>query len=158
MKQEYINSFYKATIDVFRLMLDVEINREEISLVDGMISSKEANVVLGVTGDLKGSILFSFPKKMTLKMIKIMCGMEMDRIDEFVSSALGEMANIIGGNALTLLNSNNYLCDIVPPQIFVGEYNSYSMANEKALFLPIKSSIGNFDIHIFLEEKATNQF
>lgn len=153
MKSEYINAFYKATIDVFHLMLDVEIERGDLSLVEGMISSKDANVVLGVTGDLKGSILFGLPKEMTLKMIKIMCSMEMSEIDSFVSSALGEMANIIGGNALTILNSNNYVCDIVPPQIFIGEYKSYSMANKKALLLPILTSIGNFDIHIFLEEE-----
>jgi len=88
-----------------------------------------------------------------LEMVKIMCGMEMQVIDSFVSSALGEIANIIGGNALTILNSNNYICDIVPPQIFVGEYKSFSMANEKALLLPLMTKIGTLDIHIFLKEK-----
>ncbi|MGY0374702.1 chemotaxis protein CheX [Clostridium sp. JNZ J1-5] len=153
MKAEYINSFYQATRDVFHLMLDIDIQRGNLALAEGMVSSKDANVVLGVTGDLKGTILFSFPKDMTLEMVKIMCGMEMEEIDSFVSSALGEMANIIGGNALTILNSNNYICDIVPPQIFVGEYKSYSMANKKALILPITTQIGDLDIHIFLEEK-----
>lgn len=153
MKAEYVNSFFQATRDVFRLMLDLDIERGNLSLVEGMVGSKEANVVLGVTGDLKGSILFSFPKDMTLEMVKIMCGMEMQAIDSFVSSALGEIANIIGGNALTLLASNNYICDIVPPQIFVGEYKSYSMANEKALLLPLNTKIGTLDIHIFLKEK-----
>lgn len=153
MRAEYINSFYQATRDVFHLMLDIDIERGNLALAEGMVSSKDANVVLGVTGDLKGTILFSFPKDMTLEMVKIMCGMEMEEIDSFVSSALGEMANIIGGNALTLLNSNNYVCDIVPPQIFVGEYKSYSMANKKALILPITTPIGSLDIHIFLEEK-----
>jgi len=42
---------------------------------------------------------------MTLEMVKILSGMEMDKIDNFASSALGEMANIIGGNALTLCHS-----------------------------------------------------
>ena len=51
-----------------------------------MINSKDANVSLGVTGDLKGSILFRFTKAMTLEMVKIMAGMEMDEIDVFVSS------------------------------------------------------------------------
>jgi len=51
---------------------------------------------------------------MTLEMVKILSGMEMDKIDNFASSALGEMANIIGGNALTLLSQYNYTCDIVP--------------------------------------------
>ncbi len=157
MKAEYVNSFYKATQDVFKLMLDVDTEKKDLKLIEDMASSKDANVVLGVTGDLKGTILFSFPKDMTLEMVKVMSGIEMSEIDGFVSSALGEIANIIGGNAMTILTSNDYMCDIVPPQIFVGEYKSFSMADGKALFLTLGTQIGEFngefDINISLKEK-----
>jgi len=152
MKAEYINSFYKATKDVMQLMLDVDTEKGNLQLIEDMVSSKDANVVLGVTGDLKGTILFGFPREMTLEMVKIMSGMEFDTIDSFVSSALGEVANIIGGNAITMLTENNYICDIVPPQIFIGEYKSFSMANEKALLLPLITSLGEFEINICLRE------
>ncbi|WP_353093222.1 chemotaxis protein CheX [Tissierella praeacuta] len=152
MKAEYINSFYKATQDVFQLMLDTNVERGNLKVVDDMVCSKEANVVLGVTGDLKGTILFGFTKDMTLEMVKIMSGMEMDEIDNFVSSALGEVANIIGGNAITNLTNHNYICDIAPPQIIIGKYKSISMANRKALLMPLKTPIGEFDINIFLAE------
>ncbi|MGF7185853.1 chemotaxis protein CheX [Desulfitispora alkaliphila] len=152
MKVEYVNPFFKATNEVFNLMLSVETEKGELSVVEDMVSSKEANVVLGVTGDLRGNILFSFPKEMALEMVKIMSGMEMNEIDSFVSSALGEVANIIGGNAITNLSENNYTCDIVPPQIFVGQYKSLSMASGKALLVPLKTDIGQLDLHIFLKE------
>lgn len=153
MKAEYVNSFYKATADVLQLMLDVNVERGKLQAIEDMICSKDANVVLGVTGDLKGTIIFGFPKDMTLEMVKIMSGIEMDKIDSFVSSALGEVANIISGNAMTLLAANNYICDIVPPQVFVGEYKAFSMGNEKALLLPLITPIGEFHINIFLKEK-----
>ncbi|WP_313758649.1 chemotaxis protein CheX [Tissierella sp.] len=153
MKAEYVNSFYKATQDVFRLMLDTDVERGNLQIVEDMVCSREANIILGVTGDLKGTILFSFTKDMTLEMVKIMSGMEMDEIDNFVSSALGEVANIVGGNAVTNLTNHNYICDIAPPQIIIGEYKSISMANKKALLMPLKTPIGEFDINIFLVEK-----
>ncbi len=153
MKVEYVNSFYEATQDVFKLMLDLDIERGELEVVKGMVTSKEANVLLGITGDLKGSILFGFPKEMSLKMVRIMSGMEMKKIDNFVSSALGEVANIIGGNGLTNLTNYNTICDIVPPQVFIGEYKSLSMANETSLLLPLKTDIGEFNINISLAEK-----
>lgn len=153
MKAEYINSFYSATKDVFKMMLDIEPQKGQLEIVEDMVCSKDANVVLGVTGDLKGTILFSFPKDMTLQMVNTMSGMELEEIDSFVSSALGEMANIIGGNALMALDEKDYSCDIVPPQIFVGEYKSFSMAEEKALLLPLVTSIGEFHINIYLKEK-----
>lgn len=153
MKAEYVNSFYLATQDVFKLMLDLDVERGKLDIVEGLITSKDANVILGVTGDLKGSILFSFTKDMTLKMVNIMAGMEMSEIDNFVSSALGEVANIIGGNAVTNLTEYNYKCDIVPPQVIIGEYKSLSMANEKALVISMNTAIGEFDVSIFLKEK-----
>lgn len=153
MKAEYVNSFYKATKDVLKLMVGIDPQKKDLKIIEDMVCSKDASVVLGVTGDLKGTIIFGFPKDMTLEMIRIMSGLEMDRIDSFASSALGEVANIISGNAMTLLAENNYVCDIVSPQIFIGEYKSFSMANERALQLILTTPIGEFDINISLKEK-----
>lgn len=152
MRAEYINSFYKATQDVFKLMLDIDIERDKLEVVEGMVTSRDASVMIGVTGDLRGSILFSFPKDMALKMIKIMADIEMDELDNFVSSALGEMGNIIGGNALTYLSEENYICDIVPPQIILGAHKSFQVGQVKSLLLTMKSPIGEFDLNIFLRE------
>ncbi|TCK98715.1 chemotaxis protein CheX [Natranaerovirga hydrolytica] len=152
MNEQYINAFLSATKDVFNLMLDINPERKNIKLVDGIISSKDANILLGITGDLRGSILFGFNKEMTLEMVKSMSGMEMEEIDGFVSSVLGELANIIGGHTTTNLTKNNYICDIVPPEIFVGQYKSYSMASDKALSLLLETPMGQFDVILNLKE------
>lgn len=152
MKAEQINSFYKAVKDVFQLMLDLEVEKGDLQLIEDMVNSKEANVLLGITGDLQGSVLFSFDSQMVLDMVERMSGMEMNKIDNFVSSALGEIANIIGGNAVTNLTSYNYKCDITPPQVSIGNYKSLSMANKKVLLVPLKTGLGEFDINVFLAE------
>lgn len=152
MKAEYINAFYKATKDIFKLMLDLDVERGQLQVVDEMISCSDVNVILGVTGDLKGNIFFSMPKEMSLEMVKIMSGMKMTKIDKFVSSAIGEVVNIIGGNALTDLSKLNCICDITTPQIILGEYEAMSMWDDKAILVPIKTSIGEFGMNIFLKE------
>lgn len=156
MKAEYINSFYIATQDVFQLMLDLNVARGDIKVLEGMVSGKDANVVLGVTGDLKGTILFGFSNNMILEMVKIMSGMEMKKIDNFASSALGEVANIIGGNALTNLSIYDYACDIAPPQVIIGKHESISLANKRAIQIPLKTDIGEFDISLFLSENKNS--
>ena len=151
MKVEYINPFYKATKDIFKLMLDVDPQKKDLKVIEDMIQAKETSVFLGITGDLQGGIMFSFPKTMALEMIKILSGMDLDIIDSFASSALGEIGNIIGGNALTELSKYNYKCNIIPPQIFIGEHKSLSLANKKALLLTLTTPIGDFDLSIFLK-------
>ncbi|HAQ40121.1 MAG TPA: chemotaxis protein CheX [Clostridiales bacterium] len=153
MKVGVINPLFEAAQDVFKLMFDVDIEKGVMKIVSDMLGSNDANVVLGVTGDLKGSVIFGFPNDMALEMVRIMSGMEIDEIDGFVSSALGEVANIIGGNALTILAENNCICDIVPPQIFVGEYKTASVGDGKALVQTVKTGIGEFEISAFLKDR-----
>ncbi|NLI60723.1 MAG: chemotaxis protein CheX [Clostridiales bacterium] len=155
MRAEYVNSFYKAIKEVFELMIDIVPQRSNMRMVDSLVSNKDANVILEVKGNLQGTILFSFPQDMILKMMKIMSGMDVDKIDSFASSALGEVANIIGGNALTNLAEQNYICDIAPPQIFVGEHKALSIVDEKALQLTLTTPIGEFDITISLNENQS---
>lgn len=153
MKVEYLNPFFIATKDVFKLMLDLDVKKGNVEVVSEMVPSKEANAILGVTGDLQGSVIFSFPKEMALDMVKIMSGMEFKEIDNFVSSALGEVANIIGGNAMTNLVTKNYKCNIAPPQVIIGKHKSLSIVSKQAIKLSMITSIGEFDVIIFLAEK-----
>ena len=108
MKVAYVDPFVRAARDVFKLMMDLETHRGELWACDELIPSKEASVVIGVTGDLLGSILYSFPKEKTLKMVEIMSGMALEELDSFVASALGEVAIIISGNDMNHLYTNNY--------------------------------------------------
>jgi len=50
-------------------------------------------------------------------MVTIMSGMEVDSVDDFVTSAVAEVANIISGNVITLLTGNQLACDILPPEL-----------------------------------------
>lgn len=152
MKAEYVNAFYKATQEVFKLMLDVVPEKKNLSVLEDLASSKDASVLLGVTGDLKGSVLFSMSKDTALEMIRIMSGIQLESLDTFASSALGEVANIIGGNAATILSQNECICDIVPPQIFVGSYRSYSTATRQTLLLSLDTDIGPIDVSLALKE------
>ncbi len=151
MKAEYINPFFKATGDVFRVMLDIDVEKGALNIVDDLVPGKDASVIIGVSGDLSGSILFSFPHKMIFEMVKIMSGMELEKLDSFVGSALGELANIICGNAITYLAANNFRCNIVPPQVLIGEMSSLSMATDQALVVSLLTDIGEFDITIALK-------
>ena len=78
MKVMYVNSFIRQTQDVFNLMLDLDVERGNIKVVEGLVSSRNAIVVLGVTGDLEGPLYFLALLIYTdLEMVRIMSGLEM---------------------------------------------------------------------------------
>lgn len=155
MKAEYVNPFLQATQDVFRQMLNLDIEKDRIALQEDWIAGKEVNVLIGVVGALTGSVVFSFSKPMALAMVQSMAGMEISELDVFVTSALGEVGNIICGNAMTYLANAKYPCDIAPPQIILGENKTISLATPKSLLVFCKTALGEFTINISLKEKST---
>ncbi len=148
MKAEFVNPIYRAASDVLKSMLELDVKRGNLARGDELISGNEANVAIGVTGDLSGSILFSFDRDMAISMVESMSGMEVDELDKFVTSALGEVANIISGNAATFLQNEGYDCDIVPPRVIIGENKSLSMATDTVLIIPLHTEMGEFDINL----------
>lgn len=121
MDDKMLLPFSRATGEAFRLLLDLDVSAERPETIDAVVDSEnKVNIVIGVTGDLTGEILYRFPKETALEMVKIMCGMEIEEIDDFVTSAMGEIANIISGNAMTGLSEQNITCDIKPPRVIVG--------------------------------------
>jgi len=155
VKAEFVNPFLLATQDVFDRMLGLKIEKGKLELKEDLIAGKEANVLISIVGSLLGAVVYSFPKATALEIVKIMSGMELDELDVFVTSALGEIGNIISGNAVSYLEKANYQCNIAPPQIILGENKSISMAAPKSLLIPIKTTAGDFEISVALKENLT---
>lgn len=151
MKPEYTNPFYQAVQEVFKLMLNLDVMRCPIDSQVANVSGKEVAVSIELTGDISGSIRFCFPEKTTLEIVKLMCGMEMDKLDAFVTSAMGEMSNIISGNAVTNLAHANYRCDILPPKIEIVE--SDTLSGNPELSIPLQTSVGTIRMDMLLTGK-----
>ena len=124
MIPELYAPFLSATRDVFALMLDLS----DIEDYPGRSLAGESalSISIGVVGDLAGEVIYRFPRDTSVNMVGIMSGMEVDEVDDFVTSAIAEIANIISGNVLTLLSGSALCCDILPPSLVSadsgGEY------------------------------------
>lgn len=152
MKVEYVNPVFQAVTEVFKAMLDIEVSR---GATDAIATDKqEVDIQINIKGDVAGSILFQFPQDTTLNIVQIMSGgMEMKELDGFVTSAMGEMSNIISGNAASYLSKLNYHCDITPPQIAVSDAAVLPHFSHETLSIPLHTNIGELKVHISLDEK-----
>lgn len=121
MNDRVLTGFSTAAQEVLKLMLDVDtVAAVPVTKEDSANGQDSITVKIGLTGDVSGSAYYNFPKDTALEMVKIMSGMEIEEVDEFVTSAMGELSNIISGNALTGLAQQEISCDILPPEILTG--------------------------------------
>lgn len=146
MDVKYLNPIISATDSVFKTMLSLEPKKGDISVQEDLVTDKEANVIIGMTGDIKGSIVYSFSQPMALKVVEAMSGMEMKKLDKFVTSAMGELGNIISGQATTGLAEHDLNCDIAPPQIVTGKNINISSEADKVLKVNFVTDLGEFDV------------
>ena len=118
MMDKLLKSFSMAAWEVMKFMLDAE----PLEGAEGVTapSGEGVNVSIGLVGEVPSRAVFHFPRETALKVVEIMGGIEIEEIDDFVTSAVGELSNIISGNAATAMAQNAVACDIQPPEISVG--------------------------------------
>ncbi|HHW46213.1 MAG TPA: chemotaxis protein CheX [Clostridiales bacterium] len=109
-------SFSAATCDVLKLMFNLEAESCKLDEMDSNLNDG-IFIIIGLCGNLNGEVNFLISKNTAIKLIRILSGMDFDEIDDFVTSAIGEVGNIISGNALAKLFEQQIICDILPPQI-----------------------------------------
>ncbi len=149
MNDNLYSPFLEATRNVFQLMLDLSDITDRPA--ESFLSDNELDISIGVIGELTGEVIYRFPHATSLGMVNIMSGMEMDSVDDFVTSAISEIANIISGNVLTMLAEKNLNCDILPPVLGKPENNKeYSLRTACC----ISTSVGDVYLDIRLNPAA----
>ena len=78
-------------------------------------------IIIGVTGEMRGQVLIGMTEETACAIASKMCMMEVKTIDDFASSAIGELGNMIMGNAAIVFSSNGVGIDITPPTLSHGE-------------------------------------
>lgn len=152
MKNDILAPFTNATCNTLKLLLDVDTNPEAVETINVCVEDKNhINIAIGIVGDLSGEALYRFPEETTLEIVKMMSGMEFTEIDEFVTSALGEVANIISGNAVTDLTSLDITCDILPPRFVEG--SELPVSNETAYVFSTKINTSIGEVEVILKMK-----
>lgn len=111
-----LKPLFDATKDVFQAMLGLDVSQAE---GETMRFARAVRVGVGVVGDMRGEIAFCFPEQTAIVILRTLSGMELQELDDFVTSALAEVSNIISGNMMTALSNKNLVCDIRPPAIEV---------------------------------------
>ena len=150
MNVEYINPFTQATFDVLTMFGTFDPKLGKPFVKDDALISVGVVVVVGIIGEVKGQVAYSFSEE-TAKMIAstMMMGMPVSELDEMSTSAISELGNMIMGNAATLLSTKGIGIDITPPTLSHGEV-SFTNNFAKTLCVPMAFADGSGSIDLFL--------
>lgn len=153
MKVEYINPFLKASVEVLRMMAQLEFAMGKPYLKTSPFTPENLIIVVGITGEIRGQAVISMNLDTAKKIASsMMMGMPVDEMDEMAKSALSELGNMIMGNSATLLFNQGVNIDITPPTMMMGENMSISSGQMTTLSVPLTSEIGTITFDISMKE------
>lgn len=122
MNAEHINIFISAVTQVFEEIVQTNLTIGSKSVKSGNTYEKNVIVLIGITGQVRGSIALSMDveyAKATAS--KMMCGMPVEVFDEMPQSAIREMTNMMMGRVASLFEKMGIVIDITPPTLMTGE-------------------------------------
>jgi len=150
MDVSYVNPFVMSTIETLKKMLNIESTAGKLSLKDSAVHSYDITGVIGLSGEAQGSICLSFPQAIAFKAVSALLGMPITAMGDDVSDGIGELVNIVAGNAKQYLTKYNLSISL--PKVIVGKDHSVaSITGIPTIVVPIVSSLGEFAMEISLK-------
>ena len=108
--------------------------------------------MIGLAGTYKCVLAIHFPLKVARSMTASFLGMEESEVEEDIDDAIGEIANMLGGNIKSLLSENGRDIDLSLPSIVRGSrYTFHSKGSVERMIIPFASDVGNFLVEFQIE-------
>ncbi|MGD9947966.1 MAG: chemotaxis protein CheX [Desulfobulbus sp.] len=148
---EVSDKLIESTIEIFTgmVMMDISVAGEPMHKLGSLKQSITGMV--GLAGTHKGVLAVHFPKQIALDVTSSFLGMEVDELNEDVQDAIGEIANMLGGNLKTILSDRGKDIQLSLPSTISGdEYNFSSQADAEQIILPFKAPSGLFYVEVEL--------
>ncbi|HBG65356.1 MAG TPA: chemotaxis protein CheX [Treponema sp.] len=150
MDASIINPFLSACEEAFATMFNIIPQHKEPYLLDPLAGHKwEISGLVAVSGDEMGVIAFRLHRILAAKMLEI-SGVPVDspeERDEMMNQLVSEFTNIITGNAVSSISSENIL--VSAPVIRTGENHVIPWPRSThVIAVPFTTRQGSFEVNI----------
>ncbi|MEG2440674.1 MAG: chemotaxis protein CheX, partial [Acetivibrio sp.] len=137
IKAEHINPFLMAATQVLKNVCFIDTTLGKPYLKDTKFTSNSFLIIIGVTGEMRGQVMIALSNQVACDIASKMCMMPVKQLDDFSTSALSELGNMIMGNTATIFSTKGIGIDITPPTTCSGDVE-FSTSFAKNMCVPLK--------------------
>jgi chemotaxis protein CheX len=154
---KHVNPFVEAAMKVINQITGIEVRRGHLSYKAKAAPSFGVSIIIGIYGFLTGQIVYSLDGNLAERLVdKLLEGKSPQQKSIMFLDSLGEVANMITGNATALLNQRqDQVLNITTPAIVAGDNLSIHLVPTPALVLGLITQYGPIEISISVEESET---
>ena len=144
MDVKYINPFITAASTVFKTMLNLQTSMEKPFVKNEKVTTGDVTGVIGLAGDRSGSVCVSFSENGAMLVYKTLMGDDCKEVSPEVVDAIGELTNIIAGQARKELENAGVNLKASIPTIVVGKGAELHLLSDSPMVsLPFSFEVEN---------------
>ncbi len=148
MRMELIQPFINAADAVFAESLQAPIKIMDLSMDENAYRRKGVAALIAIKGDIEGRVILDLSPEVALKVASQLAGVEIEASEQVVKETVCEMANMVIGNSVTLLNDQGFRFKVFPPEIHMDEEGLAGSVDTEALVIRIDTPCGEIYLNI----------
>ena len=154
MRMDLIQPFINAADAVFAEALQGPTKIGDLVMEEEAYHRKGVAALIVIKGDIEGRIILDLAQDVALKVAAILTGAEVVDSEQTVRETVCELANMVIGNSVTLLNDQGYRFKVFPPEIHMNDQGLAGSRDTEAMVLGIETTCGNIFLNIAMHHLA----
>lgn len=152
LDKNLINAFLGSVKKTLKSMANTEVVAEKAFIEKQTQTRGDVSGIIGmVAGNMSGTLSLTFEKGAIFFIIQNMLGETYTTLTPDVSDAVGELTNMIYGDAKTTLNQQGFNFKAAIPQVVMGEHSITSFHTGATLVVPFSCDKGKFYVEVTLQ-------
>ncbi len=149
-----VNPFMGAMYDVFKQIFECKLRKGQISIKKNPTAEHEIAIIIGISGKrYTGAVVYSMKSYTARKIVKNLDpNSDLSEKDEAFSDALGELANMISGNAMSDFSKKGIDLTITTPSVIVGSAFEMHLLDQTTLSADMMSPFGAMEINVAIKK------
>lgn len=148
MRMELIQPFINAADAVFAESLQGPTKIVDLSMDEETYRRKGVAALITIKGDIEGRVILDLSSEVAMKIASRLAGSEMPESDQLVRETVCELANMVIGNSVTLLNDQGFRFKVFPPEVHMNEKGLAGSADTEAMVICIETPCGEIFLNI----------
>ncbi len=152
MDVKLVNPFINATINVLETMAFITVVAGKPYLKSDNVAIGDVTGVLGLTGIANGTISVTFEEECILTVVSNMFGETMKELNNEIADAVGELTNMISGQARRELEEMGKVFKAAIPSVVTGrDHTIIHYTDGPKIAIPFITKNGEFTIEVCFE-------
>jgi chemotaxis protein CheX len=149
---EFINPFLEAATGIFKSVLNADLRRGRVQIKEQTNPTHKVAIIIGITGDASGQVVFNMSEDAAIKIARHLSPqMSPSELRVEFPDIIGEIANMVVGNAMNLFTSKGTSLDMTPPSVITGQNISVKFIRQTTLGINLYSLFGPLEVNIALK-------